>query len=58
MRKFKITECADGEMSQYNKNGKYKTILNSDRNKLKSDSPVPKSHLHLSQELALHSTPF
>jgi len=57
MRKFKMTECADGEMSQY-KNGKYKTILNSDRNKVKSDLPVPKSHLHLSQELALHSIPF
>jgi len=57
MRKYKITGCADGEMSRY-KNGKYKTILNSDRNKLKSDSPVPKSHLHLSQELALHSIPF
>jgi hypothetical protein len=28
------------------------------RNKLNSDLPVPKSHLHLSQELALHSIPF
>jgi hypothetical protein len=57
MRKLKILESADGEMSQY-KNGKYKTIPNSNRNKLKSDLPVPKSHLHLSQELALHSIPF
>jgi len=57
MRKFKITECADGDTSQY-QNEKYKTILNSERNKLKSDLPVPKSHLHLSQELALHSIPF
>jgi len=57
MRKFKIIECADGEMSLY-KNGKYKTIMNSNRNKLKSDLPVPKSHLHLSQELVLHSIPF
>jgi hypothetical protein len=57
MRKFKTIECADGEMSLY-KNGKYKTIMNSKKNILKSDLPVPKSHLHLSQELALHSIPF
>jgi hypothetical protein len=57
MRKFKTIECADGEMSLY-KNGKYKTIMNSNRNILKSDLPVPKSHLHLSQELAPHSIPF
>jgi hypothetical protein len=57
MKKFKITECADGEMSQY-QNGKYKTILKSHTNTMKSDLLVPKSRLHLSQELALHSIPF